>query len=72
MLTVEEAALAIQYLADLKGPDLPHTRVGRVKHVGLHRGVGDPRGEDKLAGIAFHVLLQTQTAHLQKQPFKLI
>lgn len=68
-LTAEEVALAIQYLADLKGPDLPHTRVGRVKHVGVHRGVGVSSSEDKLAGIAFHVLLQTQTAHLRRQPF---
>lgn len=57
MPTVEEVALALQYLADLKGPDLPHTLVGGVKHKGLHRGVGCPRSEDKLAGIAFHVLL---------------
>lgn len=57
MPTVEEVALALQYLADLKGPDLPHTWVRGVKHEGLHRGVGCPRSEDKLAGIAFHVLL---------------
>lgn len=72
LLTIEEVALTIQYLADLKGPDLSHTRVGRVKHVGLHQGIGGPRGEDKLARIAFDVLLQTQTAYLQRQPYKLI
>lgn len=65
MPTVEEVALALQYLADLKGPDLPHTWVGGVKHEGL-RGVGCPRSEDKLAGIAFHVLLETQAADLHR------
>lgn len=69
MPTVEEVALTLQYLADLKGPDLPHPRVGGVKHIRLHRGVGRPRGEDKLAWIAFHVLFQTQTAYLQRQAF---
>lgn len=37
--TVEEVALALQYLADLKGPDLTHTWVGGVKHKGLHGAV---------------------------------
>lgn len=67
MPTVEEVALALQYLADLQGPHLPHTRVGGVKHEGLHRGVSRPRSEEKLAGIAFHVLLQTQTAYLRRE-----
>lgn len=36
MPTVEEVALALHYLAYLKGPDLPHTWVGGVKNEGLH------------------------------------
>lgn len=63
--TIEEVALAFEYLADLKGPDFTHPWVGGVKHEGLHGAAGRPRGEDELAGVALHVLLQTQTAHLQ-------
>lgn len=56
--------MALEYLADLKGPDLTHPWVGRVKHEGLHGAVGRPRGENELTGITFHIVLQTQTAHL--------
>lgn len=64
--TIEKVALALEYLADLKGPDLTHPWVGGVKHKGLHSTVGRPSSENELAGIAFHVLLQTQTAYLQR------
>lgn len=63
--TIEEVALGVEYLADLKGPDLTHPWVGGVKHKGLHGTIGRPRSENELTGIAFHVLLQTQTAYLQ-------
>lgn len=62
--TIEEVALALEYLADLQGPDLAHPRVGRVKHEGLHSAVARPGSQGELAGIALHALLQTQTAHL--------
>lgn len=55
--TIEEVALALKYLADLKGPDLTHPRVGRVKHKRLHGAVGRPRSKNELTGIAFHILL---------------
>lgn len=38
-----------------------------MKHEGLHSTVGRPRSESELAGIALHILLQTQTAHLQEK-----
>lgn len=55
--TIEEVALALEYLADLKGPHLTHTWVGGVKHKGLHRAVGRPRSENELTGITLHILL---------------
>lgn len=63
--TVEEVVLTVEHLADLKGPDFSHAGVGGVKHEGLHSAVGGTGGEDELVGVALHVLLQTQAAHLQ-------
>lgn len=63
--TVEEVALALKYLADLKGPDLTHPWVGGMKHKRLHGAVGRPRSENKLTGVTFHILFQTQTAYLK-------
>lgn len=65
MLTVED-------LADLKGPDLSHPGVGGVKHEGLHGAVGGAGGEDELVGVALHVLLQAQAAHLQSGRQKVV
>lgn len=65
MPTVEEVALALDHLADLKGPDVTHPWMGGVKHEGLHGAAGCPRSEDELTGITFHALLQTQAAHLE-------
>lgn len=62
--TIEKIALALEYLADLKGPDLTHPWVRGVKHEGLHGGVGRPRSENELTRITFYILLQTQTADL--------
>lgn len=67
--TVEEVALAFKYLADLKGPDLTYPWVGGMKHEGLHGAVGGARSENELAGVAFHVLLQTQTAYLKSSRY---
>lgn len=64
--------LTVEYLADLKGPDLPHPRVGGVKHKGLHGAVGGAGGEDELVGVALHVLLQTQAAHLRAEDRQLV
>lgn len=63
--TIEEVALAFKYLADPKGPDLTHSRMSGVKDEGLHRAVGQPRSDSELTRVVFHVLLQTQTAHLR-------
>lgn len=63
--TIEEVALVLQYLADLKGPDLTHSWMCGMKHKGLHSTVGRPRSKNELTGITFHILLQTQTADLQ-------
>lgn len=68
--TIEKVALALEYLADLKGPDLTHPWMGGVKHEGLDGAIGRPRGENKLTGIAVYILLQTQTAHLQSEKKK--
>lgn len=55
--TIEEVALALEYLADLKGPDLTHPWVGGVKHKGLRGAVGRSWGESELTGITFCILL---------------
>lgn len=68
--TIEEVALALQHLADLESPDLPHARVGGVKHERLHGGIRQSASENELAGITFYVLLQTQTAHLEPSDIK--
>lgn len=63
--TVEEVALALKYLGDLKGPDLTHPWVGGVEDIGLRGTVGQARSQHELTGITFNVLLQTQTAYLK-------
>jgi len=65
--TIEEVALALEYLADLKGPDLTHPGVGGVKHEGLHGAVGRPRSEDELTGVALQILLHPQAADLEPE-----
>lgn len=67
--TVEEVVLTVEYLADLQGPDLSDSGVGRVQHEGLHGAVGGAGGEDELVGVALHVLLQTEATHLQDEKF---
>ena len=65
MCTIEEVALALQYLADLKGPDLPDTQVGGVEDKGFYAAIGHPRRQHKLTGVTVHTVLQPETTDLE-------
>lgn len=59
--------MALQYLADLKGPDLTHSQVGGVEDEGFYAAIGHPRGQHKLTGVTVHTVLQPQTTDLERE-----
>lgn len=64
-VTVEKVALCLQYLSHVAHPGLPDFGTCPLEDVPHRVPIGAPGRQCKLAWVAVHAVLKTQTAHLQ-------